>query len=279
MLDANKDLRRRRVAVIKLIRRLPEMVVAIHSDIWKFGYGKTSGYKTDIYRIDDVIREATNISARINNELPSLFRSTEPTALIEKQFDEVYSAFQREWESCYAGLYQLRTYLEKEFEAPLKDGGTTPVPFSMLYQTVDIDQPKQILQMAAEQISECFPVDEAVEALQPAGVVIEEYIMGDVFKNISHATIINRSVVERAFNRYKDSSDDDVAVALKEIAQHVDASGNIAAAAVFNQFASTLIEEKPDKSKLGQYWDSLVAILPGVGSITGAASAIVKIFA
>ena len=278
VLGGDKAVRRRRVAIIRLATRLPEMLGTIHRDMWRVGFGSTSVSEAELRPLDDAMREATDISVRINTELPSLFRSTAPDDLTAGRFDEVYTAFRREGTACFAGLSQLRGYLERGLRAPLEGGGTMKIPFSTLYEAVDLEEPKRILQMAAEQIAACFPVDEAVEASQPAGTVIEEYIMGDKFENINHAIIVNRSRVDQAFNRYKAAGDDDVASALKQIAEHVNQSGNVAAAAVFDQFTSAINEQQTDKSKIRQCWDGLVAILPSVSSVAGAAATIAKLF-
>ena len=277
-MDGDKALRRRRVAMIRLTRQLPEMLATIHTEVWKVGFASTSVSEAELRPLDDKMREAADIHARIKAELPSLFRSTVPDNLTVGRFDEVYTAFEREATTCFAGLQELMGYLERGFRLPLKDGGTSSVPFSMLYSTVDLDQPKHILQMAGEEIAQCFPVDEAVEASSPVGTVIEEFVMGDKFENISHATIINRSRVDRAFNRQKDAGNDDIAAALKQIAEHVNQSGNVAAAVVFDQFTSAVNEEQPDKSRVRQYWDGLVAILPSISSVAGAAATIAKLF-
>ncbi|MFD4553579.1 hypothetical protein ACFWP5_04535 [Streptomyces sp. NPDC058469] len=277
-MDTDRVVRRRRVAMIRLTSWLPETLAAIHQDMWSVGFGKTSVPEADLQALNDAMREATNVSSRIDAELPALFRSTDPDDLTTRQFDEVYTAFKRERSACFDGLMQLEYFLRQGISVPVENGGSAAVTFSLLYQTVDIDQPKLILKMAAEQIAECFPVDEAVEASLPVGTVIEEYHVGDKFENISHATIINRSTVDRAFNRYMDAGDSDVAVALNAIAEQVNQSGNHAAAALFDQFTSAVNEEAPDKSKARQYWDGLVAILPSVGSIAGATSVIASLF-
>ena len=109
------------------------------------------------------------------------------------------------------------------------------------------------------------------------GTLIEEYVVGDKFENISHATIINRSTVDKAFNRYERAGDGDIAIALKRIGDHVNQSGNVAAATVFDQFTLAIAEEKPDRSRVRQFWDGLVAILPSVNSVADAAAAIAKL--
>ena len=103
--------------------------------------------------------------------------------------------------------------------------------------------------------------------------------MGDKFENIQHSTIVNRSKIEKAFNKSSEVVGKDVRNALVEIAEHIDASGNPAAGAVFNQFADEVGKDQPDKRRLRQYWDGLVSILPSVASLAGAAAAIAKLFA
>jgi hypothetical protein len=232
----------------------------------------------ELQSLNDKMREAVNYTPQFKRELPVLFNSTNPSEDTRQRFDEVYGAFNRETHTCFEGLQKLEYFLHRGLKASVEDGSTSWISFAEIYQAVDIDQPKRILKMAAEEIAGCFPIDEAEEAEHATGTVIEEYIVGDKFENITNSTIINRSHVERAFNRTEARQGDEVASAILEIAQLIDQSENVAAGAVFDQFITEVDKDQPDKSKLRQYWDGLVAILPSIVTLAEAGGAIARLF-
>lgn len=114
---------------------------------------------------------------------------------------------------------------------------------------------------------------------QAIQVVIREVVMGDKFEQISNSTIVNRSLVQNAFNRTKEEVDEETADALLEVAQFVEESQDVAAGALMNQFTGELKEQQPDKSKLKQFWDGLIAVLPGVVKLADATAKITQLFA
>lgn len=275
-MDTNRSERRKRVAMIRQVLRFPGMLEEIHLYMWGLGFGQdaTPKNRDKLRQLDDKMRQATDYHVRIKRELRDLFEGISPSEDTVQRFNEVYTAFERETASCFEGLLKLQYHLH----APLEIGGTSPAPFSIIYRVIDIDQPKHILKMAAEEIAHCFSVDEEEEAMHGDGAVIEEYIVGDKFENISNSTIVNRSRVEHAFNITEEKLGDEVASAILEIAQYIDQSGNSAAGAVFDQFVKEVGEDKPDKSKLRQYWDGLVAIMPDIVKLAGAGAAIASLF-
>jgi flagellar motor component MotA len=74
------------------------------------------------------------------------------------------------------------------------------------------------------------------------------------------------------------SAGDDVAEALKRVADAVEVSGNKDAAAFLDQFNEELEKPEPRKTLLRASWDNLVNALPTIGTIAGAAGAIAKLF-
>lgn len=102
--------------------------------------------------------------------------------------------------------------------------------------------------------------------------------MGDTFYNITNSTIINRSHVEGAFNRAESLGNDELAQALIAITDFVERSGDPAAGAVLGELGRELDQEHPDGERVRRFWDGLVAILPGVAKVAGAAAAIAKLF-
>lgn len=110
-------------------------------------------------------------------------------------------------------------------------------------------------------------------------VIIKQLIMGNKFENIHNSTIINESLVQNAFNQAKEQIDEDTANALVEIASEVEKSKNVAAGALLNNFMEELNAQQPDKSKLRQCWEGLVAVLPSIATLTAASAKIATIFA
>lgn len=122
-------------------------------------------------------------------------------------------------------------------------------------------------------IADRFARTVVVQNVQPGGIVE----MSDKFENITNSTIVNRSAVENAFGLLKSQGNEEAANAIEEVAKIVEASGNSAAAKLFDALNEELTKEAPDKSILKQCWDGVVAILPDVGKIAGAAAAIAKL--
>jgi hypothetical protein len=223
-------------------------------------------------------REASNANARIRIDLPDLFGATSPSEGQRARFDEVYNALLREAEACGRGLLDMRHYLRAGLSVPGPHDERVQVPASMIPQVVDIEQPRRILRMAAEQIVECFPIDEVTDAKSELPWMIQEVIMGDKFENIQNATIVNRSHVENAFNTARETLGADVADAIVQLAEAVERSQNAAAGAIFNQFTGELECTEPDRSKLRQLWDGLVALVPDITAMAGLAETIAKLF-
>lgn len=113
---------------------------------------------------------------------------------------------------------------------------------------------------------------------KPTVQIIGEQIMGDKFENIRNATIINRSTVIDAFKVIQEKHGEDTANALATVAKEVGNSGNQAAGTLFNSFNNELRERNPDKSKLKQYWEGLISVLPSIAQLTDAAVKIGSLF-
>jgi hypothetical protein len=103
--------------------------------------------------------------------------------------------------------------------------------------------------------------------------------MGDIFSNIQNSSIVNRSLVENAFNKIKSEVGEDTAATLLKVTELVAQSGNKEAGEILDQFNEELGKPQPRKSLLKRSWDGLVAVLPAVNTIAGAAAAIAKLFA
>jgi len=101
-------------------------------------------------------------------------------------------------------------------------------------------------------------------------------IMGDVtvFENIQKSTIINKSIVEKSFNRIKTDYGEDVANALLQIAAFIEKSKNREAGELFYTFNEELNKPEPKKSVLKRLWEGIEKALP---TITELSDAIVKL--
>ena len=104
-------------------------------------------------------------------------------------------------------------------------------------------------------------------------------IMGDNFEKIGEgATIVNRSTVERSFNRVREEFDEDTVNALKRIEEEINKSGNQEAAELFEGFNEELQKPKPKKTLLRSSWKGIVEALPAVTQLTKVVADITKLF-
>lgn len=108
--------------------------------------------------------------------------------------------------------------------------------------------------------------------------IINNITMGDKFENISNSTIINRSIVDNSFNKIKSLADEETARIIKLIEEKVNEADNAAANSLFNNFNSEISQDNADKSKLQQYWNGLVSILPSLDSIASLAEKVIGLF-
>ena len=87
--------------------------------------------------------------------------------------------------------------------------------------------------------------------------------MGDIFRNIgTGATIINRSTLNNSMNTVAGQYGDEVAEALRRIAELVQQSGDTAAAENFNAMTEELQRAEPRKSLLRSFWNGTQQALP-----------------
>ena len=107
---------------------------------------------------------------------------------------------------------------------------------------------------------------------------IDEVVMGDIFKNISNSTIINRSHVEKSFNKVNEKYDEETAKAIIKIAEEIERSGNRDAGALFDGFNQELAKPEPNKTVLKTIWDGIVTHLPSITSMVDIVSKITKLF-
>lgn len=105
-----------------------------------------------------------------------------------------------------------------------------------------------------------------------------EVIMGDVFKNIQNATIINKSVIKNSFNKINKEHGDDVAKALLQIAEFIEKSGNREAGELFDTFNEEINNPHLKKSVLKSLWGGIEKALPAITTLSEAIAKIISIF-
>jgi hypothetical protein len=115
-----------------------------------------------------------------------------------------------------------------------------------------------------------------------SGNYIEEgRVMGDKFDKVIDSTIINKSLVENAFNKVKAEHGDDVSNALAQVADFIQKSKEPtvpAAAALLDGFNQELTKTTPDKSRLKSIWDGIEKVLPSISTTAGVVDKIVPLF-
>ena len=109
-------------------------------------------------------------------------------------------------------------------------------------------------------------------------VIKGDVIMGDVFKDIQNATIINKSVVENSFNKVKQEHNEEVAKALLKIAEFIEKSGDINAATLFDKFNEELNKTHAEKPTLKKIWAGIEKTLPSVATISEVVAKLAPLF-
>ncbi len=105
-----------------------------------------------------------------------------------------------------------------------------------------------------------------------------EVTMGDRFENIDGSTIVNRSLVERSFNKVKDEHGTEVAAALAAVAEEIARSGNRDAGETFDSFNEELQRQEPRKNVLRNLWSGVTGALPSLLQLTEVVERISKLF-
>ena len=115
-------------------------------------------------------------------------------------------------------------------------------------------------------------------SLIPQTIIEGDYIMGDSYKNINNATIINRSIVNNSYSKLIREHDEKVAQALLQIAEFINESGDINAATLFDKFNEELNKSDAETPTLKQLWGGIEKILPTISSISEVVAKLAPIF-
>ena len=91
-------------------------------------------------------------------------------------------------------------------------------------------------------------------------------------------TIVNRSIVQNAFNKVKADHDEETANALKQVEEEINKSGNKEAAENFEAFSEELSKPEPKKSLLKALWKGTLDALPTLAQLSSVVNLIVRLF-
>jgi dipeptidase len=106
---------------------------------------------------------------------------------------------------------------------------------------------------------------------------MEVMMGGDKFENIHNATIVNRSLVEKSFNKVKSDFDEETAEALKKVADEIERSHNKEAAETFDSFNEELQKPEPKRAVLRALWSGITTVLPTIVQMTDVTTKIAKL--
>lgn len=81
---------------------------------------------------------------------------------------------------------------------------------------------------------------------------------------IDNSTIINRSILHQAMNRIASSDNEELASALKYVAEIVAGEANPVAGEIFDAFNEELAKPKPRKQVLKGLWENLTRLIPTI---------------
>lgn len=91
-------------------------------------------------------------------------------------------------------------------------------------------------------------------------------------------TVVNRSIVQNAFNKVKTEYDEETANALKRVEEEINKSGNKEAAENFEAFSEELAKPEPKKSILKTLWEGTLAALPTLAQLSSVVNLVVRLF-
>ena len=115
-----------------------------------------------------------------------------------------------------------------------------------------------------------------IEANKP---IIHEVNVGNIFANISNSTIVNESQIRDSFNKVLSEKDKETAEALVKIAEEIEKSGNLNAAALYKSFNQELQKSHANPSILRALWDGITKELPTIKGMVEVVGKITSLFA
>lgn len=98
--------------------------------------------------------------------------------------------------------------------------------------------------------------------------IYSDHVEGDKFEKVTGSTIINRSLVNDSLNRVERVYGREASQAVKQIADHIDRSGDSSACWLFDRFNQELIKEELDRPALRKVWEDIQKILPSIATLS-----------
>ncbi|MBX7432636.1 hypothetical protein JDV09_11045 [Mycobacterium sp. Y57] len=94
----------------------------------------------------------------------------------------------------------------------------------------------------------------------------------------TNAAMTNRQSLMNALNHVILEQKDDIAVAIKEVADAIDSSGNAEASVPFNEFLEELQQPQPRLTRLKVFWTAALNSLPSSAARDDAAAKVERLF-
>jgi hypothetical protein len=154
--------RRERVALLRWIEGIPDEFDRHFKMLWSFGFAKDKITPDQKFQVDASARELTDRCAQIVEQLPDKLAEVNISEQKKACYEEVFPAFKRETDACFDASQKLT----HPFEAAGMDGSKVRIPFSMMYQALEVSEHLHILRLCAEQLVLMFPINEVEEARQ-----------------------------------------------------------------------------------------------------------------
>ena len=180
----------------------------------------------------------------------------------------------------------IEAYYDKQNTALNEGRRLTIVEFLPIYENIN-NLIEQVSAVGLKNMFKAYIFDETMNLVdkkkpkpkeEKTVIYTEGVYMGDVFKNIQNATIINKSVVENSFNKIKEGYGEDVAKALLQIAEFIEGSGNKEAGGLFDSFNEELNKPESKKPVLKSIWAGIEKALPAITALSEAIAKLAPIF-
>ena len=180
----------------------------------------------------------------------------------------------------------IEEYYDKQNTALNEGRKLTIAEFLPIYENIN-NLIEQVSAVGLKNVFKAYIFDDAMNLVdkkkpkvkeEKTVIYTEEVIMGDMFKNIQNATIINKSVVENSFNKIKEEYGEDVAKAMLQMAEFIEGSGNKEAGDLFDRFNEELNKTEPKKPVLKSLWAGIEKALPAITALSEAIAKLAPIF-
>lgn len=266
---------------IKKFRRwLKESDIERGKDYAHIDYGKIMKIHADIELVAENLRSefsSMSLTKKILQHSPHFITKiigiviSGGAALIEKipdiidSVDFLYPKMRSSHIAYMQKLGKAGIKVSKQLEDIFGEQGREFSSILRYYSAVD-EKTDRILKMKKTKLKETISIH------------VGEVYMGDVFKNIRNATIINKSIIVNSFNKIKEGYGEDIARALLQIAEFIEKSKNREAGELFDSFNEELNKPQPKKSVLKSLWGGIEKALPAITTLSAAITKLASLF-